>query len=175
MGVGQKAAVDSAMSVSLLERLIKSGVGIDASFEVLTSTLLSRGCERLCAVDSAVIDLTTLHLECRKAGAPPSFVWRRGKVHTIDSASLPIGILEGVDTSKSVFALHEGDVLVLVSDGLIEGGGEWLPSQISAFADGELSALCDSLIDTAQKRLVSSRRDDCTVVAARIRAAKQPI
>jgi len=171
MGVGKLAAVDSMMSVTLIERLLKAGVEFDAALAVLNAALLSRGSERLCTVDAAVIDLETLRLESRKAGAAPSFIWRQGKVHRIDSMSLPAGILGGVTAEKTTFALHEGDIIVLVSDGLTDEGDEWLASQIAAFAQGELSALCENLIDTAHKRAVSSRRDDCTVVAARVKAA----
>lgn len=171
MGVGKLAAVDSMMSITLMERLIKSGVGFDAALAVLNAALLSRGSERLCTVDAAVIDLDTLRLESRKAGAAPSFIWRQGKVHRIGSSSLPAGILGGVTAEKTTFALHDGDIVVLVSDGLTDSGEEWLPSQIAAFADGELSVLCENLISTAHKRAVSSHRDDCTVIAARIKAA----
>jgi stage II sporulation protein E len=172
MGVGRPAALDAAMTVSLLERMLASGIGLDAGLRIVNAALLSRGEERLCTVDAALLDLHTLTLTCCKAGAAPSYLWREGRVRRIDDSGLPIGILGGAEVARTVHTLREGDVIVLVSDGLTDSGDEWLPSQIAAFAAGPLDALCDSLLKTASARSAGGRADDCTVLAARIMREK---
>lgn len=168
MGTGKSAALDSAMTVSLLESLLSAGAGFEAALSIVNAALLSRGDERLCTVDAAMIDLYAPRLTCRKAGAAPSYLCRGGRVRRLEQSALPIGVLGGAEAASSTLALQEGDVLVLVSDGLTDDGGEWIPSQIAAFSSQGLEALCENLLATAKDRRAGARADDCTVLAMRL-------
>jgi len=168
MGTGSTAAVDAAMTVSLFTELLRAGVRFDAALRIVSAALLSRGGERLCTVDAAVIDLYALRLESCKAGAAPSYLLRGGRVRRIGANGLPIGILGGVEAVRTQLTLEPGDVVVLVSDGLTDDGDEWIPSQIAAAGGADLEALCESLLQTAADRRAQDRADDCSVLAARI-------
>ena len=168
MGVGRPAALDAALTVSLLERLLSAGADFDAALCISNAALLSRGEERLCTVDAALIDLYSMTLTCCKAGAAPSFLCREGRVRRIGDSGLPVGILGEAQAKRTSLSLREGDLIVLVSDGLTDQSDEWLPSQITAYAAGPIEELCENLLKTAQLRRAGGRADDCTVLAARI-------
>ncbi|MBQ4538102.1 MAG: SpoIIE family protein phosphatase [Oscillospiraceae bacterium] len=172
MGVGSPAAVDATMTASLLERLLSAGADLPSSLRLVNAALLSGGGEeRLCTVDAALLDLYSCRLDIFKAGAAPSFVLQNGRCRRIEANSLPAGILSGAEAKHTTVSLSEGDIIVMLSDGVIETGYEWVPSQITAFADCPLDELCQRLIDTAHDRRLSDREDDMSVLAVKIVAA----
>lgn len=172
MGVGSPAAVDATMTTSLLERLLRAGTDFTAALRLVNAALLSGGGEeRLCTVDAALLDLYTCRLDIFKAGAAPTYILRQGRCAKVESPSLPAGILSGAEAKHTSLSLSEGDLIVMISDGLLESGGDWICSQITALADHPLEQLCEALIETASLRRITAHEDDMTVVAARIIAA----
>jgi len=170
MGTGKSAAIDAAMSVSLFTELLEAGIHFDAALRIVGAALLSRGQERLCTVDAALLDLYTGRLDSCKAGAAPSYLLRKGKVRRIVSDGLPIGILGGVEAAHTTLALEAGDVLLLVSDGLTDAGDDWIAPRLAALGGGDLEALCAGILETAPAT-DSRRADDRTVLAARLTRA----
>jgi len=172
MGIGSPAAVDATLTTSLLERLLKAGADLPSSLRLVNAALLSGGGEeRLCTVDAAILDLYNCRLDIYKAGAAPTFLYRHKRCCTVEAQSLPAGILGGAEAKRTSVTLSEGDIIVMLSDGVIETGSEWIPSQIAALADGSLDELCKNLIATAHDRRLTDREDDMTVMAARILSA----
>lgn len=169
MGVGGPAAVDATMTVSLLERLLTSGAEFDPALKLANAALLSGGGEeRLCTIDAAILDLCGCKLELFKAGAAPTYICRNKMCSVFETQSLPAGILGGAQAQQISLTLSEGDIIVMVSDGLLEDGGEWLPSQITALCHLPPNEICEGLIETARQRKITIREDDMTVIAAKI-------
>lgn len=136
MGSGSKAAVDSAMTVGLLTRLVSAGFAYDAALKMVNSALLVKsGEESLATVDITAIDLYTGKAEFLKAGAAPTFIRKGCRVGRVETMSLPAGILGGVSFEKSHITLKDQDLIVMLSDGVIASGIDWLPSEINAAAD----------------------------------------
>lgn len=172
MGVGSPAAVDATMTTSLLERLLRAGTDFTAALRLVNAALLSGGGdERLCTVDASLLDLFTCRLDLFKAGAAPTFILRQGRCAKVESASLPAGILSGTEAKHTTLSLSEGDLIVMLSDGLIETGSDWISSQLVALADHPLEQLCEELLKTASERRIAAHEDDMTVLAARVVAA----
>ena len=172
MGIGSPAAVDATLTTSLFERLLQAGADFPSSLRLVNAALLSGGGEeRLCTVDAAILDLHSCRLDIFKAGAAPTFLYRHKRCCTVEASSLPAGILGGAEAKKTSVTLSEGDIIVMLSDGVIETGSEWIPSQIAAYADGTLDELCKNLIATAHDRRLTDREDDMTVVAAKVISA----
>lgn len=172
MGVGGAAAVDAEMTISLIERLLTSGAEFAPALKLANAALLSGGGEeRLCTVDAAILDLYDCRLELFKAGAAPTYICRDGRCTVFEAQSLPAGILGGAEAQRLTASLSPDDLVVMVSDGLLEDGGEWLPSQITALCRLPLDEICEGLIETARQRLTALREDDMTVIAARITKA----
>jgi len=170
MGSGGSAAVDSAMACGLLVKLVDVGISYDAALKMVNSALLIKsGEESLATIDVCAIDLFSGKANFYKAGAAPTFVVKGGKAGYVESASLPAGILHGVSFEKSSVTLHEGDIVVMVSDGVTSSGIEWVKSELSGMRKTDMQRLCEKLAVTAKARRTGGRDDDITVLAAALR------
>ena len=118
MGTGGRAAVDSAMTCSLLTRLLKAGFSTPGACKIVNASLLVKSDdESLSTVDCARVNLFTGEAEICKAGAAVSFLRQGGQVREVDIPSLPLGILRKTDLGILNLNLDPGDILVMASDG----------------------------------------------------------
>jgi len=170
MGSGGSAAVDSTMACGLLIKLVSVGVSYDAALKMVNSALLIKsGEETLATIDVCALDLFTGKANFYKAGAAPTFIIKGGKAGYVESASLPVGILHGVSFEKSSVTLHEGDIVVMVSDGVTSTGADWVKSELGGLKNADMQLLCEKLAVTAKMRRNDGREDDITVIAAALR------
>ena len=169
MGSGSRAALDSSMTVCLLKKLVTAGFSFDSSLELVNAALLVKSEEEsLSTIDVATVDLYTGQTQFLKAGAAPSFVYRDGSVVKVESASMPAGILKGVDFAKSRLKLHQGDWIIMVSDGMLLNGSEWIFDQIKLSARKSAEELAQDLWQTAQNRRTDGHDDDASVMVCKI-------
>ncbi|MEM1484818.1 SpoIIE family protein phosphatase [Oscillospiraceae bacterium PP1C4] len=165
MGSGGAAAVDSTMTAELLKRLIEAGVSLDASLKLVNSALLVKsGDESLATIDITGIDLYTGRVEIYKAGAAPTFLRKSGKGGYVESSSLPVGILNGVSFEKNTITMREGDLIVMVSDGAVAGGYEWLVSDLEHYQGNDPKQLSEAIVAEAKRRRSDGHEDDITVI-----------
>ena len=170
MGSGGAAAVDSAMACGLLVKLINVGVGHDAALKLVNSALLVKsGEESLATIDVCSFDLFSGKANFYKAGAAPTFILKSGKAGCLEGTSLPAGILHGVAFEKSSLTLHDGDTIVMVSDGVTSTGIDWVRSELGGLREADVQRLCEKLAITAKNRRTDGREDDVTVLAAAVR------
>ena len=109
MGAGGAAAVDSTLTTTLVSRLVGAGARFDAALRMVNSALLVKSPEEsLTTIDACSVDLYTGRARLYKAGAAPTFIIRPGKVASIESTSLPVGILRGVAFEESSISLAPG-------------------------------------------------------------------
>ena len=172
MGSGSRAAVDSVMTCNLFLKLIKAGFGFESTLKLLNSSLLIKSSdESLATLDVGCIDLYTGQAEFRKAGAVVSFVRKGGIVSRVGESSLPVGILQGIDYDRSSVMLDNGDLIVMVSDGVLETGTEWVEAELELYGDKSPKELAEDICREAQRRRIDGHSDDVTVLAARIKRA----
>ena len=172
MGTGGRAAVDGSMATGLLTRLLKAGFGYDCSLKILNSAMLFKSTdESLATVDIASVDLFTGKTELYKAGAAPTFIRRSGRAGKAESASLPAGILRDIRFDKASVRCKAGDIIVLVSDGAMCDGAEWIKEDLEHWDGGSAQALSEQLCESARRRADGDRRDDITVVVAILKNA----
>ncbi len=172
MGVGEKAARESRSVISLLSRLLKTGFDIQASIEVINSILLLRSrTDTFATIDLAVIDLHTAGGKIIKVGAQPSFVKRGKKVHIIETANIPAGILKELKVEEKEWQFKAGDFLVMVTDGFQSVSSipleEWLPSLLKDLNVEEPREMAQFLVEHITLRSGNRCRDDCSVLVAR--------
>ncbi len=169
MGTGPKAAMQSQATLSLLQRFYQAGFRDDVIYDTINQVMLLRSAgETFSTVDLCLIDLIEGAANFIKIGAPPSFLLRRGQVLTISSPTLPLGILDEVAPGATRRVLEDGDLLVLVSDGVTNNEDtEWLEELLTNWQDLEPNQVAERLLDEAAARF--GRHDDMTVVAARVR------
>jgi len=170
MGNGNRAAVDSVMTCNLFLKLIKAGFGFESALKLLNSSLLIKsGDESLATLDVGCIDLYTGNAEFRKAGAAASFVSKGGVVTRLGEASLPVGILQNVAYDCSSVLLEQGDIVVMVSDGVLETGTEWVEAEIELYGHKSAKELAEDLCREAQRRRIDGHSDDITVLVAKLK------
>lgn len=172
MGSGENAFAESEMATDLMEQLLEAGFSVPTSARIANAAMvLCREEQHPTTLDVCVVDRYTARCELLKQGACPTFVKRRSQVEVIDAPTLPAGILGGMTPDSSFWQLEAGDLLIMVTDGVLEGmEGE---DKEEAFKDflracpaqnpKELSAevLSAALSD-------SEARDDMTVLVAAV-------
>lgn len=177
MGSGTAAAVDANMTVSLITKLIDAGVGYTAALKIVNSALLVKsGEESLSTLDITAINLYSGQARFYKAGAAPTIIRRGNRTGSVESTSLPAGILTSVEFEESGVKLSDGDIVVMLSDGATTGGIDWIKAVVDHFPqDGDLQALCNDIATTARLRRNDNHDDDITAAACRIRKSKAEI
>lgn len=172
MGVGGSAAVDANLAVDLISRLLRAGFGFSAALRAVNSALMLKSeDESFATLDIAAVDLYAGAVELFKAGAPPTYLRRRGRAERIVQHSLPVGILENTGFAHSDIRLGHDDLLVLVSDGAAVGDDVWLMRAITQFEGGSMTVFARDLALMAKRHRDDGHDDDITVLAARLEQA----
>ena len=121
MGSGVRAAVESCMAVSLMTRIIRAGLGVNAAVRLINLLLLTKSAdESFATVDLLKLNLFTGKAEIIKLGAAQSFIKSNGTVKTVESWSTPVGIVSSVEISRRNVQLSDGDEIVMITDGIGE-------------------------------------------------------
>lgn len=121
MGSGARAAVESSMTVSLLTRLLRAGIGAEAALRLINLTLLTKSREEcFSTVDMLTVNLFTGKAELIKLGAAQSFIKTNGTVKTAEDRSTPVGIVASAEVNVRTFRLSDGDEAVMFTDGICE-------------------------------------------------------
>jgi stage II sporulation protein E len=124
MGVGARAAWESGTAMALISRLLEAGFSPKLAVHTVNTTLLLRSPDdRFATLDLLLIDRRSQTGELIKVAASPSFLRRRGQIEVIRSQSLPIGILDQVAVEPMYHDLEPEDVIVMVTDGVLEEQG----------------------------------------------------
>ena len=168
MGTGTKAALSSNLAVSLLEKLIKSGFGINASINTVNTCLISKsGDECSVTLDLVVFDLFTGRTEFYKCGAADTVVKRNGKITNVGFCSVPLGILSDIETGVGSGMLGCGDVILMHSDGVREEDEAYLKRQLKKFGNGNVRNFTQELCENI-RRSQPEKNDDMTVLTLAI-------
>ncbi len=169
MGTGGRAAVDGAMASGIMSRMIQAGIGFDAALKIVNSALIVKsGDESLATIDLAALDLFNGSAEFMKAGAPISILRKNGRAVKIDAPSLPIGILNDTRFTKSSDSLEEGDLLVLLSDGALSSGDEWVCDMVEKWTGQIPQELAEDIVTQAIARRSDGHDDDITALVMRV-------
>lgn len=167
MGTGGRAAVDGAMATGLMSRLLKSGFGYESALKILNSSMLFKSTDESTAtLDIVAIDLFTGKTELLKAGAAPTLIRRNGKSSKAQSSSLPAGILRNIGFDRAVITLRRGDIVLMLSDGAVSEGTDWISAELESWRDGSAQSLAQRISECARRRRTDNHQDDITVMAA---------
>ena len=170
--LGRPAAVDGNLAAELTARLLKAGFTAELAARLVNVALALKSDEESGAtLDLISVDLYTGTARLFKAGAAPGFLVHGGRARPVGDASLPIGILGGVNGQSRVVHLAAGDYAVLVSDGLLVDGTGWVLKQLelSAAAADPPEQLAKTLVETARTRAeATGRPDDITAAVLRL-------
>ncbi len=181
MGAGNQAALQSSTAVSLLEHLLESGIAVELALKTVNSLMMLRFVgDDFATIDMVMLDLQSGQAEFFKVGAPPSFIARGRRITQVRAASLPAGIVKDIDVTSVTKNLSKGDLLVILSDGLLDSyrgsreKEEWVKEVLSDASGLDPQAVADLFLKLAQTNAGGSAHlsDDITVIAARLEEKK---
>lgn len=174
MGSGPDAGATAEVSVEFLETLLLAGTSRAISLQMLNNLVRKRHTECSATVDLFVFDLLHGDATFLKSGAAPSYIKRGGEIFRVRSHTMPLGVSRTPDTERINVEVAAGDVLVLLSDGIVPDGEDpaWLLSLLSAESAEELDALATRIVAEAVSR-TPEPRDDITVGLIRLDPKKE--
>ncbi len=164
MGTGGEAALDSAITVDFIKSLIISGFDYKSALQFINSSLQLRAEESLATVDALTVDLYTGTIGFKKAGSASSFIKTSQECIKVDTESLPIGIIKEAELDEQDLTLSRGDIVVMVSDGVIESSSEWLISYLNESASSDIEKICKEIYRLALENGEKGHSDDMTVM-----------
>lgn len=168
MGSGRDAAASSRLTGIVLGRLLYADCDRSVTLETLNQIIRQRRAECFSTVDMLEADLMSGDAAFYKCGASPSFILRKGKVYRIASHTPPVGIMKELCAEKVELKLLDGDVIIMVSDGITDSSEDapWLCSLLGELDRTDPSFICDTVLEEAEKR--NGNVDDMTVLAVRL-------
>ena len=165
MGTGEAAHAESALAVRLLRQFLTAGIAPLPALKTLGSAMRLRFQESgsFTTVDLLAVQDATGQATLYKYGAAASYVKRGGSVKRIAAAGLPAALAEPrEDPEITAFSLGEGSVAVMVSDGVIAQGDEWLQNLLAGWDGGPSHRLTARILAEADRH--GGREDDCAVL-----------
>jgi stage II sporulation protein E len=121
MGSGEAACEESESVVELLEQFMEAGFKKESAIKLINSILVLKSEEQtFSTIDMSIINLFTGSCDIIKIGASSTFIKREGWVETIQSQTLPAGIINQMDYDVLNTKLKDGDFIIMVTDGVVD-------------------------------------------------------
>ncbi|MGB4170496.1 MAG: SpoIIE family protein phosphatase, partial [bacterium] len=170
MGVGARAAEESATTIALLERLLNAGFNEELSLRTVNNILMLRsGEDSFATVDLVILDLYAGEAEFVKVGSCTSYIKRGRHVSLIHTPSPPIGIVEDIKVQPVRRRLRDGDLIVMVTDGVTgeKGKSGWLLDLLRQARTDEPEEMARWILAEAGKQ-GGFHADDMAALVARV-------
>lgn len=170
MGSGLDACQDSEKVLDLMDKLMEAGYSYTKAAGLMNSNLLAKAEEdSFSTLDICHIDLYEGYGEFCKIGAAPSYLKRGRMVEQISDCGLPLGVFADLRLQTTGRQLEDGDVIFLVSDGVIDaveeyGYGEDLGQMISHMDEPSPKEAARTLLQTVIRMAKGRIKDDMTVL-----------
>ena len=172
MGSGRDAALTSGICAMFMQKMLSSGNRCESALRMLNGFLRNKGGgsmhECSATVDLMELDLVEGKAAFYKSGAAPTYVFRSGSLFKLRSKTVPVGIIRELDAKKISFDVCDGDVIVMVSDGVTGGREEcpWLFELLKRSVQGEgIERTADMIIERARQE---NCNDDISVTVIRV-------
>ncbi|MBQ2768413.1 MAG: SpoIIE family protein phosphatase [Clostridia bacterium] len=170
MGSGEYAKQISESTVSLLESFYRAKMPSDLILTTVNKLLTFHKEESFACVDVATIDLDNGRADVVKIGSPLAFILSDNTVKVLESATLPLGILDCLRPETASYELQENDVLLFLSDGVSDAFGSPadLYEILRTLPIRNPQELVDLLVEKALQAYGNVAKDDMTALAVRL-------
>lgn len=122
VGSGRQACLHSEKVLDFIEKFITAGYSKETAIQVLNGLILQDGEENaMSTLDVCDVNLYKGVCEFQKIGAAVSFHKREGMVEKIWIENLPLGAFGTVDLDVARCRMEEGDYIIMMTDGILEG------------------------------------------------------
>ena len=168
MGSGAAASRDSRMLITSLERFLRAGISVgDALHAVSPALRLRSDGMRFTTLDAFTLDLFSGRAENLMCGAAPTYMRLNGRWTILPGTALPIGLAEEDELGDAVpLQMNDGDIVVLLSDGVTDGTDDkWVRQLLIAHAGDSPKEIAAQLVNEAKGR---GHDDDRTVMVMKI-------
>ena len=143
MGSGEMADRDSSNLIEALEYLMEAGFEKKSALRLLNTLFVANyEGKSFATLDMAAINLHTGICEIMKNGAATTFVKREDGVEMIASSALPVGVDLQAEPDVAIVQLQEGDMVIMVSDGVLD---RFYERNIESDSQEEMATLIDRL------------------------------
>ncbi len=168
MGSGGTAGKNAALTAEVLRAILGAGADMDTAFHALNSILRCGEEECSVALDIFAFDRITGEGVFIKSGAAPSYIKRGKSLFRIKSATMPLGVLKGVDAERIASKIEVGDTVIMLSDGVLDGAEDcpWLVELLNRENGEDPRGLSEKILKEAA--LMSEGGDDMTAVVIKI-------
>ena len=125
-------------------------------------------------MDLAFLDLYSGKLQMIKTGSPATFIKKKDSVQVVNSNCLPIGILKDIDFKIYEENLEDGDLIIMMSDGVldsnrsVENSEKWMEKIIKDIQAVNPQAVADEILNIAHFMSQDKIKDDMTVMVTKI-------
>jgi len=176
MGSGPQAGRESEAAVELIEKFTSAGFSKITAINTVNSIMTLRFSEeeKFSTIDLSSIDLYTGKIDFLKVGAVATFLKSGDNLEIIKSKSLPIGVLDKADIDIQQMKLKNGDIIVMVSDGVLDyndenvGRVDWVVDYLGKNNCNNPNDLAEGLLAEAKKLSGNKVKDDMTVLVSKI-------
>ncbi len=176
MGSGPVAGRESEAAVELIEKFTSAGFSKVTAINTVNSIMTLRFSEeeKFSTIDLSSIDLYTGEIDFMKVGAVATFLKSGDRLQIIKSKSLPIGVLDKADIDIQQAKLKNGDIIVMLSDGVLDyndenvGRVDWIVDYLGKNSCINPKELAEGLLEEAKKLSCNRVKDDMTVLVSKI-------
>lgn len=169
MGSGESAEKTSSMAISMVENFYRAGFDSETILSGVNRLLNVGGEDNFATLDICAIDLSKGMCDFIKLGSPEGYIKSKNNTDIIESNALPIGILDELSPSITTKAITSGDIIVLISDGVLEAFGDREKLKEFIFSEQTINPqqLAENVLQKALD-LSSGAKDDMTVLTMRV-------
>ena len=175
MGIGTEAQQISSTLVNMYTNMAENNVNSEMITTVVGSfAQYMSNSEKIITLDTTFTNLTTGECEIIKIGGAPTFIIKKDCVDIIYSDTLPMGIFEEVEFYKETLFLEPGDIIVSVTDGVIDSKREiinkefWVSGFLKSLYIDDPQIIAEELLQKTIENYNGEVLDDVTIIVQKM-------
>lgn len=162
MGTGSDAGRASQFVTQVLQRMLSASMPVEAAVQSINALLHADQREQFATLDFLCYDHRTHKAYLSKSGACPTYLVRMDQVMEISGESLPIGIIQEIESDCFQIDCQDDDLFIMSSDGVEKQTlDQWIAGCAADQIVGKIEAGLKAMEQTGCE-------DDVTVLLARV-------